>query len=220
MLKATAIISDTTLRCAVDQEDLKPCWKSEKRSHFSKWSTIPLSTSFSKTLLTTERRLTGWLLLAADLSQIFLNTRTTGETFKHFFDDSFKHLLKSSASVGEKSGSQFFRTTTGIQSGSDAFDKSRFVMTFLTILEVTEIVCSFRLVLEGETGEEIPESSWLKFVETFSGDNLLYQMQTKTARPLNRGGITDLPLLRKDTFRNCYSVTGEVIYFSFIYSLP
>ena len=45
---------------AVDREDLKPYWKSEKRSHFSRWSTILLFTSFSKTLLTTERRLRGW----------------------------------------------------------------------------------------------------------------------------------------------------------------
>ena len=34
------------------------------------------------------------------------------------------------------SGSQFFRTTTGIQSEPDSFDESRFVMTFLTILGV------------------------------------------------------------------------------------
>ena len=32
-------------------------------------------------------------------------------------------------------------------------------MTFLTILGVTEILYSFRLVLEGKTGKEIPESS-------------------------------------------------------------
>ena len=32
----------------------------------------------------------------------------------------------------ESPGSQFLRTTTGIQSGPDAFDESRFVMTFLT----------------------------------------------------------------------------------------
>ena len=57
----------------------------------------------------------------------------------------------------------FFRTTTGIQSGPDAFDKLRFIMTFLTILGVTEILCSFRLLLEGETGKEIPESSRLEF---------------------------------------------------------
>ena len=59
----------------------------------------------------------------------------------------------------ESLGSQFFRTTTGIQSGPDAFDESRFTMTFLTILGVMEILCSFRLVLEEKTSKEIPESS-------------------------------------------------------------
>ena len=59
----------------------------------------------------------------------------------------------------ESLGSQFFRTTTGIQSGPDAFDESRFAMTFLTILGVMEILCSFRLVLEEKTSKEIPESS-------------------------------------------------------------
>ena len=49
----------------------------------------------------------------------------------------------------ESSGSQFFRHTTGIQSGQE---ESRFVMTFLTILRVTEIFCSFRLVLVGKIG--------------------------------------------------------------------
>ena len=60
----------------------------------------------------------------------------------------------------ERSGSQFFRTTTGIQSGQDAFDESRFLETFLTILGVMEILCSFRLVLEGKmkTGKELSES--------------------------------------------------------------
>ena len=76
----------------------------------------------------------------------------------------------------ESSGSQFFRTTTGIQSGPDAFDKSRFIMTFLIILGVTEILCSFNLVLEGKTGKKIPESSILEFLETI----LLYQMQKTT----------------------------------------
>ena len=63
----------------------------------------------------------------------------------------------------ESLGSQFFRTTTGIQSGPVGFDKSRFSMMFLTILEVTEILCSFRLVLEGKIGKVIPESSRLEF---------------------------------------------------------
>ena len=80
----------------------------------------------------------------------------------------------------EKSGSQFFRTTTGIQSVPDAFDESRFVMTFLTILGVTEIFCSFKLVLEGKTGKEIHESARLEFLEKFLGNILLNQMRKTT----------------------------------------
>ena len=41
--------------------------------------------------------------------------------------DSCRQLLKSSASMFQSSGSQFFRTTTGIQSGSEAFDESKLV---------------------------------------------------------------------------------------------
>ena len=37
LLKALAILSDTTVRrSAVDREDLKPYWKSEKRPHISR----------------------------------------------------------------------------------------------------------------------------------------------------------------------------------------
>ena len=71
----------------------------------------------------------------------------------------------------ESSGSQFFRTTTGIQSGPDAFDESRLAMTLLAILGVTEILCSFRLVLEGKMGKEIPESSRLEFFKKFLRSN-------------------------------------------------
>ena len=80
-------------------------------------------------------------------------------------------MLKSSASMYEGSGSQFFRTTTGIQSGPDNFAESTFVMTFSTILGVTEILCSFRLVLDRKTGKEIPESSRLEFLEKFLANN-------------------------------------------------
>ena len=49
LLKARAILADTTVRIsAVDREDLKLCWKSEKRPHFSEWSTILLFTSFQR----------------------------------------------------------------------------------------------------------------------------------------------------------------------------
>ena len=70
--------------------------------------------------------------------------------------DSLRHILKSSASMHEGSGSQLFKTTTGIQSGPDTFDESRFVRTFLTSLGITEIFCSFRLVIQRIKDKEIP----------------------------------------------------------------
>ena len=70
-------------------------------------------------------------------------------------------------------------------------------MTFLTILGVTEILRSFKLVLEGEAGKEIPELSRLEFLEKFSANNFgLSDAEDNTSRPLNRGGIADLPLFR------------------------
>ena len=70
-------------------------------------------------------------------------------------------------------------------------------MFFLTILGVTEILSSFRVVLAGKKGEEIPESSRLEFLEKFSAHNFaLSNAEDNTSGPLNRGGIVDLPLLR------------------------
>ena len=70
-------------------------------------------------------------------------------------------------------------------------------MIILTILKVTEILCSFKLVLEGKTGKEIPESSRLEFLEKFSANNFaLSDAEDNTSGLLNRGGIADLPLLR------------------------
>ena len=60
-------------------------------------------------------------------------------------------------------------------------------MTFWTILGDREILCSFRLVQEGKTIKEIPESSRLDFWEKFSA---------KTSGLLNRGGKAHLILLR------------------------
>ena len=83
-----------------------------------------------------------------------------------------------------------------MQSGPDAFDESRFVMTFLSNLGVTEILCSFRLNLEEKTGKEIPESSRLEFLEKFLANNFaLSDVQDNTSRLLNTVGKADLPLL-------------------------
>ena len=70
-------------------------------------------------------------------------------------------------------------------------------MPLTTILGVTEILCSFRLVPEGKTGKEIPDSSRFKFLGKFSTNNFaLSDAKVNTSGQLNRGGIADLPLLR------------------------
>ena len=70
-------------------------------------------------------------------------------------------------------------------------------MTFLAILEATEILCSFKLVIAGKTGKEIPQSSRLDFLEKFSANNsALSDAEDNTSGPLSRGGVADLPLLR------------------------
>ena len=57
------------------------------------------------------------------------------------------------------------------------------------------MLCNFRLVLEAKTGKEILESSRLEFPEKFSASNFtLSDTEDNTFRPLNRGGIADLPL--------------------------
>ena len=60
-----------------------------------------------------------------------------------------------------------------------------------------EILCSFKLVLEGKTSKKIPESSRSEFLEKFSGNNFaLSDAEDNTSGPLKRGGIADLALLR------------------------
>ena len=69
-------------------------------------------------------------------------------------------------------------------------------MTFLTILGVTEMLCSFKLVPEEKAGKEIPESSRLEFLEKFLANNLaLSDAEDNTSGPLNKGGIANLAML-------------------------
>ena len=64
-------------------------------------------------------------------------------------------------------------------------------------MRVTEILYKFKLVLEGKTGKEVPESSRLEFKEKFSANNFaLSDAEGNTSGPLNRGGIVDFPLFR------------------------
>ena len=66
------------------------------------------------------------------------------------------------------------------------------------ILGVTEILCNFRLVLEGKTGKETPDSSRLESLEKFFSNSFpLLNGDGNTSRPLNREGTAGLPLLRR-----------------------
>ena len=50
-------------------------------------------------------------------------------------------------------------------------DESRLALTFLTILGIIEILCSFRLVLERKTGKVTSQSSKLGLLEKFLVNN-------------------------------------------------
>ena len=96
-------------------------------------------------------------------------------------------MLKSSTSMYESSGSHCFRTTTGIPTRPDAFDKSMFVMTFLTILRVMEILCGFRSILKEKTGKEISESLKLELLEKFLANNFaLSDAEDNTSKLFHR----------------------------------
>ena len=59
-------------------------------------------------------------------------------------------------------------------------------------LEVTGILCSCRLVLEGKASKEISESSRFEILERNSAQNFaLSDAGDNTLGPLNRGGIAD-----------------------------
>ena len=58
-----------------------------------------------------------------------------------------------------------------------------------------EILCRFRLVLEGKIGKEIPDSSRLEILEKFLANSFaLSDAEDNTSGALNRGGIADLPV--------------------------
>ena len=71
-----------------------------------------------------------------------------------------------------------------MQSGPDTFDESRFIMSFLSILGVTEILCSYRLLLNRKMGKEISESSRFEFLEKLLANNfVLSDVEDNTSGP-------------------------------------
>ena len=65
---------------------------------------------------------------AVQIAKVMRKSLKTLKVSKHYGHD---------CSMCKSWGSQFFRTTTGIQSEPDAFENSKLVMTFLTSLGVT-----------------------------------------------------------------------------------
>ena len=92
---------------------------------------------FFKVLLTKERTLIWQHVLAVPLSPAFLNARTADETFQQSGKQISVRHIKNSAALYENSDSQFFRTTTGVQPGPDAFGESILVLAFLISLAVS-----------------------------------------------------------------------------------
>ena len=110
---------------------------------------------------------------------------------------SSKNSKDTLATIYKISGSHFFTATTEIQSKPDFLDKSRLAVIFLTNLGVREILCNFRLVIEGTGGKEVHESSKPEFFKKLSASNLiLLDPEVNTSKLLNRANITDLSLMR------------------------
>ena len=83
----------------------------------------------------------------------------------------FKHKLKSLANIYDSLSSQFFGSSTKRQSGQEMFAELKLDINVFTSLEVSQILYSFRLILEGRAEEERPESSILDILERISANN-------------------------------------------------
>ena len=81
-----------------------------------------------------------------------------------------------------------------LEHNQDAFEESRFIMTFSTILQVMEVLCSFRLVLEGKT------------VSFFSNNFALLEAKDNNSRLWNRrfafveNTVSNLPKVPRTKF--------------------
>ena len=103
----------------------------------------------------------------------------------------------------ENSGSDFFSTTTIIQSGPDPYEESKLVMTFMTNLVVTGIMC-IRVIKIGV------------LIEVTSNRFALPDAKDNNAGKLNTGSVADLPLLR--TLLAIYQKSCESSFWRVIHS--
>ena len=90
------------------------------------------------------------------LKDVTSNRKKTNRTIGFWIRN--KHILKRSVNIYKSSRSSFSKTPQKYNQEQRSLE-SRLVVTFLTIMRVTVILCSFRLVLEGKAGTETSESS-------------------------------------------------------------
>ena len=113
LIKALEILSDTTvIRSAVDWKDLKSYWKSKKRPYFCRWSTSQLFTGFFEDF-TNHRKKTFPNTLNTETihdASNNLENKTASDTYWRV------QLICMTANIYV----QFYRTTTGINSGPHA----------------------------------------------------------------------------------------------------
>ena len=108
ILKAIAVLSNTTVRrSAINQKDLKPYWKPQKR-HTSLGDQQAFIYKFLKDFTNHRKNTNRAVVFAMYLSPTFLNTGTTDETLQQSGKQNVSSLkLKSSPTMYESSGSQF-----------------------------------------------------------------------------------------------------------------
>ena len=113
--------------------------------------------------------------------------------------------------------SHFFRSTRGIQSGQDPFDKSSLLMTFLTNSEVTWILCNFGLVLERKLVKEILKSSRLEVLEKFFANSFGLSETKDHLRAIKWGNAADVLILRTllASHKNLFASITSVSEFQF-----
>ena len=136
LLKVLAILSDTTLKICSWLRKFKTILEIRKKKIF-----LVDQQTYQQDFTNHRKKTNRVVVFSRTLSPNILKHS------EHQWDlpiiwktDSLRHILNSSATMYENSGSHFFRITTGIQLRPGTFHKSRLVMTFLTNLEVRNIM--------------------------------------------------------------------------------
>ena len=164
------LIKVLAIPSATDREDLKPYCKSDKRPYFSRRSASLLFTSFPKTLLTIERKLTGQLFVAAELFPAFLNSGSTNETFQQSEkQESFQYILKSSAGMYESPEHSLEPPLKYNQDQKPLINQGYYDL--FNHPRCYKNIMQFQISFKGKTGEEIAASSRIEFLEKFLANN-------------------------------------------------